>query len=234
LLYPGRRKRSHLWSRLLKIRVTLVLMCFRQRRRSDARNDPGRATLAVRTLLFVEFAFWPWFSHAQAQVGGNEAEHPAPKVVLTYLAPPIYPQMATIAGITGDVSLQVTVHPDGSVVSVKPMSGHPILIQAAVDSAERSQFQCQNCTESTSTRSFIYSFQPPQKPPDRCCCSSGATPTPPPPVVQTDDHITITAAPLCVCPDECTSAWAESHPNRVRSLKCLYLWKCSTRPIAIY
>jgi len=156
-----------------------------------------------------------------------------PQVVLEKLAPPLYPQMAKIAGIAGEVRLKVYVRVDGSIESVTALSGHPILIQAAVESANRSQFKCQGCNDITE-RSLSFFFALSTKPPDPCCCTAGhvdstpATPT----VTESEGRIAITAAPLCICPDACASAWAQAH-SKFRSLKCLYLWKCGTRHIAI-
>jgi protein TonB len=44
---------------------------------------------------------------------------------------PTYPALARQAGISGDVSLEVTIGKDGIVESAKPLSGHPILVSAA-------------------------------------------------------------------------------------------------------
>ncbi|HZU30982.1 MAG TPA: TonB family protein [Candidatus Angelobacter sp.] len=43
----------------------------------------------------------------------------------------IYPEMAQIAHITGEVTLRFTISETGEVTDVQPVSGHPLLIQAA-------------------------------------------------------------------------------------------------------
>jgi protein TonB len=49
--------------------------------------------------------------------------------------------MARIAHIQGDVILHVLINKQGHVANVKPMSGHPILIQAALDAVKQWEYQ---------------------------------------------------------------------------------------------
>src|SRR5260370_580933 len=53
-----------------------------------------------------------------------------------HLGIPRYPQMARIAHIQGDVLLTTIIDKQGDVKNLRAVSGHPILIQAALD-AER-------------------------------------------------------------------------------------------------
>jgi hypothetical protein len=48
---------------------------------------------------------------------------------------PLHPRLARQAGIQGPVSLQVTVGTDGRIIALQPISGHPLLIPAAIDAA---------------------------------------------------------------------------------------------------
>jgi TonB family protein len=50
--------------------------------------------------------------------------------------PPIYPPLAKAAGVQGTVKLQIRVGADGHVKEVTVISGHPLLITAAVDAAK--------------------------------------------------------------------------------------------------
>jgi TonB family protein len=50
---------------------------------------------------------------------------------------PEYPQMARIAHIQGDVLIAITITETGAVSNLKPLSGHPILIQAALDAVRQ-------------------------------------------------------------------------------------------------
>lgn len=53
---------------------------------------------------------------------------------------PIYPDAARIARASGAVNVQITINKDGSVVSAKAISGHPLLREAAEKAARTSSF----------------------------------------------------------------------------------------------
>lgn len=207
-------------------------------RRGDSKTPNRSLFLHLCVALFGTITSLSACAAAQsapARVPVEKAEASS-HIMVRRLSPPIYPQIARIAGTAGDVIVNVSVRPDGGIASVTPMSGAPVLAQAAVESAKLSQFECRGCGNSTETESFIYSFRQSQDKPDPCCCTSGpGIPKKPAPgfqVLQSGNHITITAPPLCVCPDECSFAWAKAH-SRFRSAKCLYLWKCGKRKIYV-
>jgi len=54
---------------------------------------------------------------------------------------PTYPQMARIAHIQGDVMLQATISKTGVIENLHATSGHPILIQAAVDAVKQWKYK---------------------------------------------------------------------------------------------
>jgi periplasmic protein TonB len=54
---------------------------------------------------------------------------------------PTYPQMARIAHIQGDVQLQATISKTGSIENLRAVSGHPILIQAALDAVRQWKYK---------------------------------------------------------------------------------------------
>jgi protein TonB len=54
---------------------------------------------------------------------------------------PTYPQMARIAHIQGDVVLQATISKNGTVENLHALSGHPILIQAALDAVRQWKYK---------------------------------------------------------------------------------------------
>jgi TonB family protein len=188
------------------------------------------STLLLATVV-LSYSASPQYSASQTEL---------PHVVLTKLFPPVYSHVAQEALIAGDVKLEVTVHPDGSIESVSSISGHPMLAQAALDSAKQSRFECRACGATNASLYLTFSFRPSQEmDPDPCCCSrdpanphyhaspiSTASQT-------TEDHITVIGQPGCMCPDACTQKWADEQ-SRFRSGKCLYLWKCGHRIIYIY
>jgi periplasmic protein TonB len=54
---------------------------------------------------------------------------------------PTYPQMARIAHIQGDVILQATISKTGTVENLHAVTGHPILIQAALDAVRQWKYK---------------------------------------------------------------------------------------------
>ena len=55
--------------------------------------------------------------------------------------PPTYPPLAKLAKIEGEVRLTLQVNSNGTVVSVMPMSGHPLLVQASIDAAKQYRYR---------------------------------------------------------------------------------------------
>lgn len=188
------------------------------------------AVLMATTALVAWSA--PQSGTAQAATGKEDS---APHIIFRRFWYPIYPPLARVSNIVGDVVLKVSVRADGSVESFTPVSGDPVLTQAVLDSAKQSQYACQGCGASTHSESFTYSFRISPAVADPCCCTyrPGVPATQPATQVsQLENHITITELPLCVCPDKCSEAWAQAH-SRFRSAKCLYLWKCGKRRILL-
>jgi TonB family protein len=134
-------------------------------------------------------------------------------VVLTRLATPVYPQLARMAHIVGEVKVTASIRKDGSVESAVA-TGHPMLKQAALESVHKSTFECRECTEATTTGFFTFSFEIED---EGDCCNAWARP---PKVTQSHDRIVIVAPQGCICDPTC---------RKVRSLKCLYLWRCGCR-----
>lgn len=54
---------------------------------------------------------------------------------------PVYPEMARRMNISGTVKLQITIAPDGTVKSVKPLGGHPLLIDSAVQAVKAWKYE---------------------------------------------------------------------------------------------
>lgn len=88
----------------------------------------------------------------------NGSETSKSQISLIEVFPPIYPPLARQARISGDVKIVVMVRKDGSVASAEIASGHPMLRQAALESARKTKFLCQNCTDETAAFTLSYSF----------------------------------------------------------------------------
>jgi TonB family protein len=56
-------------------------------------------------------------------------------------AAPVVPQMAKVAHIQGSVVLRITITEEGTVTGVNVVSGHPILIQAAIDAVTKWRYK---------------------------------------------------------------------------------------------
>jgi TonB family protein len=146
------------------------------------------------------------------------------EVVLTKLSTPIYPPLARQAHITGDVDVAVSVRRDGSVESASVVRGHALLQEVGLDSARRSQFECRKCREETTSYRLTYTFQLTES--GECCTTNTSNPDKTeakqifPHVAQSENHVTVVDRPVCIC---------DPAIDRVRSLKCLYLWRCGYR-----
>jgi TonB family protein len=106
---------------------------------------------AISSFAFVEFA--------SAQSAAHTADAAQSGVVLTKLAQLRYPPLARQASIQGDVEVTVGIRRDGSVDSVVIASGHPMLKEAALESAQNSQYECRGCSEAITSSSLVYSFR---------------------------------------------------------------------------
>lgn len=153
-----------------------------------------------------------------SQEHGISAAPPA-QIALTHLSDPVYPPLARQVRISGEVNVLLNIRRDGSVESAVIVSGHPLLQQAALNSARQSQFECKDCTKAFTSYPLKYTFQLTAT---NCCSSTDSPPDSHPngaQVTQTQNHVTVVDRPVCFCD-------AGGPPWKVRSIKCLYLWKC--------
>lgn len=63
---------------------------------------------------------------------------PERKVVIR--VKPAYPELARQMNVTGTVKIEVVIAANGTVKSVKPVGGHPLLIQSASDAVRKWQY----------------------------------------------------------------------------------------------
>jgi Gram-negative bacterial TonB protein C-terminal len=147
------------------------------------------------------------------------------EVVLASLSKPTLSPLARQANVEGEVVVDVTVHQDGSTEAIV-VKGHPLLTQAALDSAMQSGFECRACSASLSY-TLVYTFK---RTSEGSCCDGIGAPVKVEQEPQSYDvqgrpqtRVTISAEKICLCDPPAFTT------KKVRSLKCLYLWKCSTR-----
>jgi TonB family protein len=138
------------------------------------------------------------------------------------LFPPVYPPLARQARITGEVRISLHLRPDGAVESAEVIDGHPMLKQAALESARKSEFACTNCVQTVAVYSLVYDFEIGEG------CHFGPhcqhLDSDQPVITQSPGRVVISAAPACLCDPSATRI-------RIRAAKCLYLWKCGHRDI---
>src|SRR6266550_5105408 len=155
-------------------------------------------------------------------------------VVLTEMSRPSYPPLARQVRISGDVDLMLRIRQDGSIESAVLISGHPLLAQTALDSAQHSRFECRKCSETVTSLRLVYTFQ--LVGPNSCCTPTKDGPKENQPgeqiprVTQSLNHVTVIDQTACICdgiPDV-------GDFRKVRSAKCLYLWRCGTPRVRIY
>jgi len=168
----------------------------------------------VATLSFAVIA--DSFARATTSSGTLQSE-----VVLVNLSSPVYPPLARATRISGDVHLSLGIRRDGSVESALVVRGHPLLQQAVLESAQQSQFECRGCTETVTSYSLVYTFQladhcPTAKnDPSKDVLQGGKSRAQ---VIQSQNHVTVIDEP----------SWCDPGVRfkKVRSSKCLYLWRC--------
>src|SRR6202795_2950590 len=177
-----------------------------------------RGHLVLVCVLGVAVALMRAVTLCSAQAAANP-DTQQNGVILSKLSPPVYPRLAQAARILGDVQVTVRVWRDGSVESASLVSGHPVLVQAALVSARQSQFECHGCSEELTSYSLTYKFKlAPRDPPKNC--HGDADPPPPQSEVDLAGHqVTLFAWQLWTCDPA-----VEIH--RFRSAKCWYLWRC--------
>ena len=178
-------------------------------------------TMWVLTALVASFCTADGL-RAQSMGSSNALED---GVVLIRLFPPTYPRIALTAHISGDVDLTLSVRQDGSIESVAVVSGPPLLQRAAVNSAQQSQFECRKCSDGSSSYRLLYTFQ---LDPIDCPNMSEASHNTEaeqhyPRVTQSQNHVTVIDQPVGTCDPGIVVR------EKVRSAKCLYLWKCGLR-----
>ncbi|MFN7918680.1 MAG: energy transducer TonB [Bryobacteraceae bacterium] len=153
----------------------------------------------------------------------------AAEPALLEVAPPQYPVLASQARVSGEVMVRVVIGIDGAVHSAERFSGHPLLAPAALESARLSTFTCANCSAPTEFL-LIFSFEAGAF--IRDGCDSQQAPQRETRTSHAGNRITVAGPAVYLCPGPPDPS-ATSPPRRVRSARCLYIWKCRTPVIAV-
>jgi len=129
--------------------------------------------------------------------------------------PPEYPRNAQIAHIEGTVTVKFTLQHRNEVL-IKETKGHPLLIQPAIESLKMSQLECVDCEHPIPESTVAFDFRV-----ESHDCRDSGLPTQA--TLDSSTHVTVTAQAIC-------TSDPTSHYLRKRSVWCLFLWKCRTRP----
>lgn len=176
-----------------------------------------RYALAGISLLFL-------CSFATAAQDAKNPDANLEDALITKLFPLTYPPLARQTRITGNVELKLELRSDGNVVSEVAVSGHPLLKKAALDNAQQSQFACKDCAEGMRSYRLVYTFElgPTSYCTDKAEDSSSSPEQSYPRLTQSPGHVTIVDQPVGTCDPATTITY-----KKVRSAKCLYLWRCA-------
>lgn len=171
----------------------------------------------IRAGFCLSALLWAPVTFAQAT---DAASGRPPGAVITKLSPPLWPPIARAARVSGKVELIVTISPDGTALSSAVTSGPQMLRQAAIDSAKQSHFVCIECKDAAKQFGMAYEFHLDG---DTSCAELPPKPTPQPVVsypqiTQLRSTVIIVDQAVLLC---------DPSADRRRSLRCLYLWKCS-------
>jgi hypothetical protein len=159
---------------------------------------------------------------AQDAAAANESQG---EVLLIKLFQPVYPPIALTARVSGDVDVLLGIGHEGNVESASVVSGPQLLSQAALNSAQQSQFKCVGCTEAVTSYHVIYAFRLGET--IHCTTTTSTSTTGPDEprssVTQSLNHVTVFDTPIGTCD------LAPILGRKVRAAKCLYLWRCALR-----
>lgn len=139
-------------------------------------------------------------------------------VVPISVPPPVYPGIAESALVSGDVVVKVVVRPDGSVASTAVESGPSLLRDVALKAAGLAKYECRGCFAST-PYSLKFRFELVER--NATKRATGLT-------FDREHSATVNVVGVAHSVWEGT-VWAQAATPRVRSPKCLWLWRCGQR-----
>ena len=171
-------------------------------------------------VLFLAASPLVCLENVQAQ-SASGSDGPQVGVVLSKLSEPAYPPLARQARIEGNVDLMLAIRRNGSLELAVVISGHPMLTQAALDSAQQSKFECRGCSNTVTSYAMRYTFQFVSSDPPKDCDRQMTEAQPPPEVDSSHHLVKIFTRAIWTCDPTTTVRFL-----LFRSAKCLYLWRC--------
>ena len=131
------------------------------------------------------------------------------------LKPPIYPPIARAAHVAGEVDLEISILENGAAGDVRVKSGPQMLREAAVESAKSSLFQAVGLRNDSHSYVLVYKFAL-----EPASCGEGREMSYP--------HVSYDSTTVTIS-DKAVELCDPAADIRVRSAKCLFLWKCGLR-----
>lgn len=128
---------------------------------------------------------------------------------------PVYPRAAQLARIQGKAQIEIRLEPDGKVSVVSSSGDHGLLVEAARQALEGSQLSCDNCNGKSGLFMIDFDFKLIARPSASPCSDNESSA-----VLDSATHITVSTKMPCVY-----SYGLEV--QKVRGLRCLYLWRCA-------
>jgi hypothetical protein len=138
-----------------------------------------------------------------------------PKLNWVSFYPPEYPRTAQIAHIEGQVTLMLTLQA-GKVTGIQQQAGHPMLVPAAIQSLKMSRLGCIDCSNDAQTFTVVFDFHVASHD-----CSDPEVSTQA--ALDSATHISVVSQSVC-------TSDPIGHYIKTRSKRCLFLWRCATRP----
>jgi TonB family protein len=185
-----------------------------------SRSSHAETRIRASVLLLI-FAIQAYLIGQSASSTNQQEGGPA----LAELVGLTYPPIARAARVSGRVEVDVLIGAAGKAESAQVISGPPMLQPASLQAARQSQYTCRGCSNAVHYRiTFVYKVVPTEPPKD---CDGPLPAAPPPEWDATRNEATAFAMEIWTCDPvaETTRTF-----RRVRSAKCLYLWKCGLRP----
>lgn len=169
-------------------------------------------------LIFASQAYLPGQS-------ASPAEHREGGPALAELVGFTYPHLARAARVSGRVEVDVLIGKDGKAESAQVISGPPMLQPESLQAARQSQYTCLGCSTSVHYRiTFDYKIVATEPPKG---CDEPLPAAPPPEWDASRNEATTFAMEIWTCDP---AAEITRTSQKIRSAKCLYLWKCGLRP----
>lgn len=113
----------------------------------NTRSNRSRPAFAPPCLIFCFLGVANAWSQSKSQ------PKPEAEIIISSLLPPVYPPFTKQTRISGEVQLTV-----GSVAAPVVLQGHPLLVQAAINSVPNSKFERRNCGDEAVWYRLTYSF----------------------------------------------------------------------------